>query len=514
MSSFQATPILLTDEPVTLAIPSLPLFGSSRLVATLTSSHDKHVIAVWEFELGSPEVDARLILSPDSLDDGFLMLDGDSAPPIAAVYRRAAHLPARSGTFDLAIERSGPTGVTTARAYHLRWRNNEVAEQRLASWRASEVPPVKWFYVELTTHCNLKCPFCPSKDLKRPRSFMSLDLASEVFGKIGRYYANYDSTSGYLDLNRMVFLHVMGEPLLHPHFVECVQIAKDAGLEPALFTNATFLNKKNRDKLFAAGLKHVTLSINATSQAGYDSLGGQGTFEEQESRVAKLLRERSERRAHGLHVDIQYLSQLDEHVAGHGLLTSRNQVWSLYRRWRLLLRHLDAENPTPMTSLPVSSALRDPLSPLGSDPTRRFALAPGVDLAVKTGCSFGNSALPSGYAVAPTEHGRCPFDNQSQIMTVYVDGSVSFCSLDHENQVNLGNLAQQSIDDIWKGHRLTAIRRAMAENRLTEPLCQKCLGSVVPTTDLARHRDVSAAPLQSGARRLTLIRDDVSEDSP
>ena len=65
-------------------------------------------------------------------------------------------------------------------------------------------------------------------------------------------------------------------------------------------------------------------------------------------------------------------------------------------------------------------------------------------------------------------------------MAVYVDGGVSFCNLDHENETNLGSLLEQSVDEIWAGPRMRRIRREMTAQKVSERVCQRCLGSLVP----------------------------------
>ena len=59
----------------------------------------------------------------------------------------------------------------------------------------------KRIYIEITSSCNLKCSFC-QETLRSPH-FMSVDEFAHTLQQI-RPYTNY------------IYLHVKGEPLLHP----------------------------------------------------------------------------------------------------------------------------------------------------------------------------------------------------------------------------------------------------------------------------------------------------------
>ncbi len=474
--------IQIRGQPVSVALPPVPFYPTAtNLVATLSSAADNwQPLGIWEFSLSPSAAAGRLTVSPSFLDQAFLILDHPNSPPLGHVHHLVPP-PADTRALDLTLHRSGAFSEATAR-YHLQWPSDAARAKDLESWRRQAVSPVDWFYVELTSHCNLSCPFCPSRLLKRPRAFMTLDHARTIFSKIGAYVRRRDATWGYTETDRMVFLHVMGEPLLHPRFVDIVGVARQAGLVPGLFTNATLLNAKSIGKIFDAGLSHITISLNVTGQEGYSQLGARDGIDDQEQRVIALLRERNRRGAHRLHLDIQYIVSAGHAVSGRGLVESRQQAWACYRKWLLLLRHLEpAEHPAADRRPSIAlETLGDPLADKTGDPSLRLPLDVGVDLVMKSGCSFGNAVIPSGKTLRPASRGRCPFDSPWRQMAVFVDGSVSFCNMDHENSVNLGSLLDSSVEALWDSPRLQRIRREMTAERLTEPLCRRCLGTVVP----------------------------------
>ena len=70
---------------------------------------------------------------------------------------------------------------------------------------------LKKAYVEITNRCNLACSFCP-KTKRAPRT-MSAQEFDLVLSRL----------EGYV---QYVYLHVMGEPLLHPELTTLFALAK------------------------------------------------------------------------------------------------------------------------------------------------------------------------------------------------------------------------------------------------------------------------------------------------
>lgn len=88
----------------------------------------------------------------------------------------------------------------------------------------------KRIYVEITSSCNLTCSFC--QETKRPKRFMSVSEFGRVMEQI-KPYTNY------------IYLHVKGEPLLHPNLEDILKICRDAGITVNLTTNGTLLKAKS-----------------------------------------------------------------------------------------------------------------------------------------------------------------------------------------------------------------------------------------------------------------------------
>ena len=71
-----------------------------------------------------------------------------------------------------------------------------------------------------------------------------------------------------------------------------------------------------------------------------------------------------------------------------------------------------------------------------------------------------------------TTKGTCK-GGKSQI-AILVDGTVVPCCLDNDGVINLGNIFNNSLDEILESKRYKDIVSGFNNNKLVEELCQKC----------------------------------------
>ena len=107
----------------------------------------------------------------------------------------------------------------------------------------------KRIYIEIINICNLNCDFCVPHT--RKYEYMSMENFIHILDEIKNY-------------SEYIYLHVKGEPLLHPQFDEFVKIAYDKGFKINLTTNATLL-KEHLD--ITKYLRQINVSFHATNNA-------------------------------------------------------------------------------------------------------------------------------------------------------------------------------------------------------------------------------------------------------
>ncbi len=268
-------------------------------------------------------------------------------------------------------------------------------------------------YIEITNRCNLTCDFCHGT--KRPLGTMP----PEDFRRIAEKLRGETS---YL------YLHVLGEPLLHPQLKELLAIAGELGFRVCLVTNGTLLHKRREELLAAKSLHKVSVSLHS-----FEGNGGAGDLP-------------------------AYLQQVWEVC----LPLSERGVLCALRLWN--------EGTAPRLNGAVEAFLsqrigRD-VESLPRDARGNRTLRPNLFL--ERAERFGWPDLNAPESGANFCHG---FTRQ---LAVLWDGTVTPCCLDSEGDIPLGNLLSQPLEEILQGKRAAAMAAGFAARKPTEELCRRC----------------------------------------
>lgn len=105
---------------------------------------------------------------------------------------------------------------------------------------------MKRIYLEITNACNLNCPFCRND---KGNNYLTIDI-------IDNYLSQIKEVCDY------VYLHVLGEPLLHKDFNLILDLLDKYNLNLQLVTNGILLNK-HLDILNHKCLRKLSISIHS-----------------------------------------------------------------------------------------------------------------------------------------------------------------------------------------------------------------------------------------------------------
>lgn len=266
--------------------------------------------------------------------------------------------------------------------------------------------------MELSTICNLRCPFCYTitDDFKEKvdAGLMDFDLYKKVIDEIG---------------GRVVALRLSlrGEPMLHPRFIDAIRYAKERGVnEVSTLTNGSKLTPEFFEETMEAGIDWITVSFD-------------GLYEEYE-------KNRYPQKFDVMYVRLRSIKKIKEKNGKVKPVIKIQSVWPAIR-----------DNPSEFYNM--MSKVSD-----------LVAFNPIIDFAHST--PFEDIEFEEDFS--------CP--QLYQRLVVGADGLVMMCSNDEESEHIIGDARSEKIHDIWHGEKLNEVRALHKKNRGFKEVdvCRKC----------------------------------------
>lgn len=265
--------------------------------------------------------------------------------------------------------------------------------------------------VESTSVCNLRCPFCAGTHEPYPQGFMDVADYTRIIDE--------GAEKGLCSVK----LNFRGEPLLHPRIADMVAYAKKKGLVDVFFnTNASKLTEETAIRLLDAGLDRLIVSFEGYDAQVYERNRVGAVFDavvQNVHRFAELKQRRGART--GLRLQSVALPDMPDYAAAY------RAFWS---PWADEISIIDLRDECQDHSTAVSATWECPY--------------PWLRLCV----TFSGEVY------------TCPFMNRAP-------GSYDW--------QGLGHIASQSLESIWKGPAMEAIRQGHMQHRAhcQEP-CRWC----------------------------------------
>ncbi|MEQ1622382.1 MAG: pyrroloquinoline quinone biosynthesis protein PqqE [Methylococcales bacterium] len=140
-----------------------------------------------------------------------------------------------------------------------------------------KITPPRWLLAELTYACPLQCPYCSNPiDYANYQSELDTEDWKRVLTQARKMGAVQLGFSG-------------GEPLTRKDLAELVRHARDLGYYSNLITSGYGLTEERIIQLKEAGLDHIQVSIQASTQELNDHIAGTASFQTKKE-VAHLVK--------------------------------------------------------------------------------------------------------------------------------------------------------------------------------------------------------------------------------
>lgn len=257
----------------------------------------------------------------------------------------------------------------------------------------------KKIYIEITNRCNLKCDFCILN--KRKIRDISMDEYKTVLNKISSY-------------TKEIYLHVLGEPLLHPSINEFISYAKKKGLEVNITTNGYFIDRLKENP------KRVNVSLHSYNKK------------------------------YGISLD-DYLNKIFDYID-----SNRDNTYFSLRLWanknKEIVNYINKRYKLNLYNVSDNQKIKI-----------------GKNLLIDTFHEFIWPNLNNSYY---SENGKCyGLINHIGILS---DGTIIPCCLDSEGIINLGNIFADNLGDILNKDIVKGMVNGFKNNKKYMELCRHC----------------------------------------
>lgn len=288
--------------------------------------------------------------------------------------------------------------------------------------------------IEPTNLCNLHCPECPSgsKILKRERGF----IGSDIFKKI------IDQLSPHL---YWLTFYFQGEPFLHPEFHEMVSYAKSKKIYVSTSTNGHFLTEINTISTIKSGIDRLIISLDGTDQESYSSYRKGGSFEKVVQGIREIVSRKKRLKSGKPYIVIQFLV----------LKTNQHQI----REIKQLGVELGVNKVELKTAQFYEFEKGNPLM-TDIDHYSRYKK-----------CISGSENTPT-FKIKNRLANRCFRMWSSSVITW--DGWVVPCCYDKDAGYKMGNIKDQSFQEIWTSQKYGEFRKKILQSRQEIDICKNC----------------------------------------
>ncbi|MFT9819481.1 radical SAM/SPASM domain-containing protein [Lysinibacillus sp. NPDC056185] len=279
----------------------------------------------------------------------------------------------------------------------------------------------KKVYIEITSVCNLACSFCPPT--ARAKGLIKVEQFNKILDEI-RPHTKY------------IYLHVKGEPLLHPRIDQLLDAAHEKGFKVNITTNGTLIKKNHEKILGKPALRQINFSLHS-----FDGHEG------------------SENRE-------KYLGDILDFVRAS---RDYNTIIS-YRLW-----NLQKDSVTDLAARRNRETLEILENEYNLDYRIEEKVQPGKGVKIANNIYLNQDhefKWPS--LLEPEDEGKGFCHALRSQAAILVDGTVVPCCLDGEGVINLGNVNEKSFTDIVEGERANNIIDGFSRREAVEELCRKC----------------------------------------
>ncbi len=317
--------------------------------------------------------------------------------------------------------------------------------------------PVQRIHLEVTSHCNFSCEFCPDSRMKRMRDFMDYELLQRILDEVEEK-----------GIAQSVLFHLMGEPLLYPRLLDAVAYASGKGLETILTTNGVLLTEEVLNDLREAGLTKIILSLQTPDAKSFEIRGAKGVdFSQYSDQVRGVARKVM--REGGITLELSFLSSplrrlILPVMADVSIADTSGSLRKFLSTWvDFVFKGTEFEDRLP--------GLRRSLRRVRSFKQNTIELTPELFFTTRVMGDWSEHSIDDGIRARV---GYCPGIREH--FGVLWNGDIVFCCVDYEGRTSVGNLKDMTLLDALAGPKMQGAVAGFDKLKIIHPHCQRCIG--------------------------------------
>ncbi len=280
------------------------------------------------------------------------------------------------------------------------------------------VTPLRWLCIETTNLCQLNCvmclhhgPFYQGQVDTHPKN-----MVLGVFKYIVNQYCFLHSSPKHLTP------HFQGEPLCYPHFEEASEYIEARGMTQNITTNAMFLTREISKLIISLkGYTDIAFSVDGVTKKTFESIRVGSDFDRVMNNIDTFLEVYRDSLRTNLNISVNFV-RMEE---------NEREYFEFLRYW------------VKRKSIHTRSSI----------------------------CT-DEEGLPQRLYWTP-ERKPCLTPNYFSVVLTNLD--VIPCCRDHQYKMVMGNLTNQSLEEVWEGEKYQALREHQKTVKpCSEFLCSNC----------------------------------------
>jgi len=302
--------------------------------------------------------------------------------------------------------------------------------------------------------------------MTRSKGYISIDLAKSVIDQLKK-----------MKFKGFLITSLMGEPTLHPQFLEILAYSINSGIKTNVITNFLLVPEKIAiEKLLKIGINTLCLSYQTPNEDTFRTRRVKKSFDDYSNKLIDILLFSINNKIMTRRIEIHLLQSLYNYLNVEII-----KDYSLIEK--SIMKIYDALYPEGTIYLDKNCDKNTIVKFIKNfkrgnqyQDTYEIQIGPNIYVELKRANTWANCLLPEGCEVEPQIKGHCEFFSSS--LGILWNGRCTVCCQDFDGSIYVGDIKSCSMKDILENKTLMNMRKMENKGQLINMYCQICKGTI------------------------------------